>query len=244
MTTLPNFKLSFSSLDCYHTCPFRFKKLYIEHKWEAASHHLFYGSVFHDLIDNIYLEEKFTTESAYELWPKLLDKEILKKKYSEITKKEFTDCKLRGEKDILVFFNLVRRENLLKPAIEHECAIDGKYRQHIMRAKIDLVTGVRGGIGILDWKTGQPDKKTLMQLALYAALYSRKTKRQIDWICPVYFRTNEVVYQPFDEEIQEEAGKYFSEIYEEFINDTKFLPKINRYCKNCSFKKICGSHPK
>ena len=242
MTMYPNFKLSFSSLDCYHTCPFRFRKLYIEHKREPASHHLFYGSAFHDLIDTLYKEEKFLSEYAFEIWPKLLDKEILKKKYSEITKEEFTKTKLRGEKDIMVFFSLVGSENLLKPAIEHECEVDGKYRQHILRAKIDLVTGVRGGIGILDWKTGQPDRKSLMQLALYATLYSKKTKKKIDWICPVYFRTKEVVYQPFDQEIQEEAGQYFSEIYEEFVADTKFAPKMNRYCKNCSFRKICGLH--
>lgn len=232
--------LSFSALNLYSTCPFRYRKLYIEHKWEPASKYLLYGSAFHELLDTLYEKESFTSLSALQLWPKILDKEVLKKKYSKITKKEILTAEANGRRDIGVFFELARRENILHPAIEHECALEGHYRQHVLKAKIDLITNVRGGIGILDWKTGNPDKKTLMQLALYAALYSKKTGRTVDWICPVYLRRKEMVYQAFDSDIQEEAGNFFSDIYEKYINDKEFLPKVNKYCNSCSFRKFCG----
>lgn len=232
--------LSFSSLDVYSNCPFRYKKLYIEYKKEPANKYLLYGSAFHELLDNIYKEENFTSSFAFQLWPQILNKEVLKKKYSQITKKEISKIESNGRRDIEVFFELARREGLLRPVIEHEYELEGKYRQHILKAKIDLILGIGGGIGIIDWKTGNPDKKVLMQLALYAALYSKKTGKIIDWICPVYFRTKEIVYQSFDRNIQEEAGKFFSEIYEQFIKDKEFLPKVNKYCNNCSFQKICG----
>ena len=236
--------LSFSSLDSYSTCPFRWHKLYIEHKWEPASKYLLYGSAFHELLDKLYENEDFISLNALRLWPQVLDKEKLKKKYANITKKELLEVEANGRRDIAVFFELARRENILHPAIEHECALEGKYRQHTLKAKIDLVTAIRGGIGILDWKTGNSDRKSLMQLALYAVLYSKKTGRQVDWICPVYFRTNEMVYQAFDKEIQEEAGEFFSDIYEKFIKDTEYKPKLNRYCKTCSFNNLCGAYKK
>lgn len=236
--------LSYSSLDMYSTCPYRYRELYLRHKREPASKYLLYGSAFHELLDTIYLKENFASLFAFQLWPQILDKEMLKKKYSTITNKEMLEIESNGRRDIPIFFELARRENLLHPAIEHECALEGHYRQHILKAKIDLVTAIRGGIGILDWKTGKPDRKVLMQLALYAVLYSKKTGRTVDWICPVYFKTKEVVYQAFDKDIQEEAGEYFSKIYEEFVKDKCFLPKVNRYCNTCSFKSTCGKWPK
>jgi len=229
--------LSFSAFQTYDQCPYRYNQCYLKYVREPGNRYTLYGIAFHTLLDSMYAKENFTVLSALQSWVPILNKEFLKKKYSRITKSEFKEVEKQGVREIEVFFELARRESLLHPALEHELSIEGNYQKHILKAKIDLVTTIKGGVGVLDWKTGKPEEKNLMQLALYAALYMKKTDINISWLVPVYIKTNEVVYQPFDEGIKRKAGIYFRNIYNELINDNKYLPKKNKNCYFCMFNK-------
>ena len=230
-------RLSFSAFEAYNECPFKFKKLYIERVREPSNKYALYGSAFHELLDTLYSSEDFLSSSALTLWPGIFDKEAGKKAYSHISKKEVEEYKAKGFKDIKTWFWMAENENILHPCLEREVRLEGNFRESTLVGKVDLVINLRGGIGIIDWKTGASDHKNLMQLALYAVLYFKKTGRKVDWLVPFYTKTKEVVYQPCDDSIVKEASEYFGKIYSDLSQDTEFLPRKNTNCFFCSFDK-------
>ena len=232
-----NLRLSFSAFEAYQNCPFKFKKLYIERIREPSNKYAMYGTAFHELLDTLYSTEEFSSSKATSLWPTIFDKEANKKGYEHISKKDLQEQKNRGIKDIKVWFKMAEQERILHPCIEHEIKMEGNFKESVLAARVDLVLNIKGGIGIIDWKTGASDKKNLMQLALYAVLYTKKTGRKIDWLIPFYIKTKEIVYQPFDTNIIKRAGKYFGDLYKAIMEDKEFLPTTNKNCYFCSFSK-------
>ena len=230
-------RLSYSAFECYNDCPFKFKKLYIERVREPNNKYAMYGSAFHELLDTLYSKEEFVSSKAVELWPKVFDKEAGKSAYSHISRGDKEEYKAKGFKDIKTWFKMAEQENILHPCLEHEVRLEGNFRESKLVGKVDLVINLKGGIGIIDWKTGASDRKNLMQLALYAVLYFKKSGNKVDWLVPFYTKTKEVVYQACDKEIIKEASQYFGSIYNKLEEDTEFLPTKNTNCFFCSFSK-------
>ena len=230
-------RLSFSAFETYAQCPFKFKKLYIERVREPSNKYALFGSAFHNLIDQLYATEDFVCSSALEQWPAIFEKEAAKASYDHISQKDLQEQRTRGARDIKTWFKMAEQERILHPCIEHEVKLEGNFKQSVLAARIDLVLDVKGGLGIIDWKTGNADHKNLMQLALYAVLYFKKTGRKIDWLIPFYIKTKDVVYQPCDDAIIREAGQYFGDTYKALTTDTEFLPKKTQMCYFCSFSR-------
>jgi CRISPR/Cas system-associated exonuclease Cas4 (RecB family) len=230
-------KISFSAFECYSQCPFKFKKLYIERITTPNNEYAMYGSAFHELLDTIYSTEQFLVEEMLKLWPAIFLKESSKNQYSHISSSKKRIQENRGVKDIRTWFKMAERERILRPCLEHEVVLNGSYRGLDLKAKVDLVIEIKGGVGIIDWKTGNADRKNLMQLALYATLYYKRTGRKVDWLIPFYTKTKDIIYQPCDKDIIEEAGNYFSTIYNRLMQDSKFEPTKNTMCYFCDFGK-------
>jgi CRISPR/Cas system-associated exonuclease Cas4 (RecB family) len=132
---------------------------------------------------------------------------------------------------------MAKGAGILRPCLEHEVALTGTFKQHKLKAKVDLVIEMRGGVGIIDWKTGNADRKNLMQLALYAMLYTKKSGRKVDWIVPFYTKIRNVVYQPFDSAIIAEAGVYFRNTYEAMASATTFPAVKGPGCYFCDLSR-------
>lgn len=234
---MSKFSLSFSAFECYDLCPFKFKKLYIDRVKTPNNEYAMFGTAFHNLLEYTYITQEFMMSSMVNAWKGIFDKESSKKDYEHIDLKRKKAQYNRGLKDIKVWFNLASQEGILRPCMEHEMLIEGKFKVHKLKAKIDLVMNIKGGVGLIDWKTGKPARKNLMQLVLYAILYEKKVGVKIDWIVLYYTKTNKVVYQKLDKDILKEAGKYFGELYNKIIRDTEFQAKDNDMCYFCEFQK-------
>lgn len=230
-------RLSFSAFETYAQCPLRFKKLYLERVREPSNKYALFGSAFHSLVEHLYETEDFVLSSALEQWPAIFNKEASKSGYDCVSQKDLREQEARGTKDIKTWFKMAEQAGVLHPCIEHEIKLEGNFKQSVLAARIDLVLNVRGGLGIIDWKTGNSDPKNLMQLALYAVLYYKKTGHKVDWLIPFYIKTKEVVFQACDDAIIKEAGIYFNNIYSALVADTEYLPKKGPICYFCSFSR-------
>lgn len=230
-------RLSFSAFETYAQCPFKFKKLYIEKVREPSNKYALYGSAFHTLIDTLYATQDFICSSALEQWPAIFKKEAEKSSYDHILQKDLREQETRGIRDIRTWFRMAEQERILHPCLEHEVKLEGNFKNSVLVARIDLVLNLKGGIGIIDWKTGNSDPKNLMQLALYAVLYYKKTGRKVDWLIPFYLKTKDVVYQPCDDAIIKQASSYFGETYNAMGADKEYLPKKSSMCYFCSFSR-------
>lgn len=235
-------RLSFSAFEAYAQCPLRFKRLYIDRVKEPSNKYALFGSAFHNLVDKLYETQNFVLNSALELWPDIFNKEAQKAAYKHIGLKDLVEQSSKGTRDIKTWFKMAERERILHPCIEHEVKLEGNFKKSVLAAKIDLVLDVKGGLGIIDWKTGNSDPKNLMQLALYAVLYYKKTGRKVDWLIPFYVKTKDVVYQPCDDAIIGEASSYFGDLYRSITEDSEYLPKKGPNCYFCKFSKD-GSCP-
>jgi CRISPR/Cas system-associated exonuclease Cas4 (RecB family) len=229
-------RLSFSAFECYEGCPYRFKKLYIERVKEPSNKYGLYGTAFHDLLDTIYKTQNFVHDSAIKLWPAIFEKEAKKPRYSHILKKALEEQQHKGTKDLKTWFKMAEQERILRPCISTETKLEGTFMGSPLNGRTDLVTNVKGGIALVDWKTGASDEKNLMQLALYAVLYFKKEGVKIDWLVPFYIKTKEVVYQACNDDIIAKAGKFFGDLYNRMVNDTEYLPKKSDNCYFCSFR--------
>src|SRR3972149_4861248 len=170
-------QFSWSAFELYQQCPFKFYQNYVLGKKEPSNIFALYGCAIHNLLDQLYKKEQFTLRYAYSVWENILLKEYKTEwkqyQYGHIPLKEVMYVKSQGFKQIDDFFELAIEENILKPAIFTEQTIKGNYGQHKIVAKIDIGINTKYGLTLLDWKTGKPDKKSFIQLVLYAAIYQK-----------------------------------------------------------------------
>lgn len=235
-------QFSWSQFELYQQCPFKYYQQYLEKHWEPTNIFCLVGIVIHNLIERIYLEQNFDSQIWYKKWPLMLKEEYKGKssswKYKSVKQTDVDWQEGIGYTYLKNFFSLVNEYRLNKPAISIEETIKTtKFKQHSFKAKIDLVIEFKGGIALLDWKTGKPSKEVIKQLALYAAIYSVIRNQEIKWIVPVFLKTNELIKFPFDLKAKKGIKKYVDTIYNALITDKEWAPKKNLYCQYCSFKK-------
>jgi len=239
-------QFSWSSFELYEQCPFKFYQKYIVGKTEPTNIFALYGCAFHTLLDHLYSTEKFNSKYAYAIWDKMLQKEYTlkykEKQYSEITQDQVDKIKYLGFKHIKNFFELAISEGLLKPPMFTEQTVKGNYKTHKLVCKIDLGLVTKYGKTLLDWKTGEADKKHFYQLVLYSVLAEKKLGEKIEAIAPVYIKSKQIAYRQIDSNLKLEVSNYLSKLYQTIISDKIFAPKVNKYCKNCYLHnlKICS----
>jgi len=229
-----DFRLSWSSLNTYHQCPLKFYHKYILREKEPSGVPLLFGSAFHVLLDTIYKEEKFYPAFAEEVWPEILKKERANKQYKHILGKDVKPLVSRGLREIKKFFTMASAEGLLKPAISSEQRVTANYRDHAMIGILDLCIETRHGITLIDWKTGKPDKKHIMQMILYAALLQKVLGIEVKAVAPCYTKFGTAPeYTIITKELRVETGRFLKMIYERLIQDDEYLSNKNRYCNWC-----------
>lgn len=236
-------QISWSMLELYRQCPFKFAKKYLEGLKEPTNIFALYGCAMHDLLDKIYKEERFNSKWAYAVWPQVLQKEYKNPKkqhqYGHLSQTEVEGFKYQGYAHIKNFFELGQQENILKPAIFTEKEIKGKYREHNIVVKIDLGINTKYGLTLADFKTGKPNKDSVYQCVLYTAVAQKEILEQIKAIALIYLKTKQMYYEEITMELRQRAGRYISETYEKMFSDKKYEPKKNEYCKYCFVKNQC-----
>jgi CRISPR/Cas system-associated exonuclease Cas4 (RecB family) len=236
-------QFSWSMMELYNQCPFKFYQSYGLKNKEPANIFGLYGCAFHNLLNDIYYRESFSPNYAYTAWKKVIQKEYelpsKNKQYENILEKDIGWVTGLGFKHIKNFFEIAKTENLLKPAVFTEKEIRGSYKKHKVVAKIDLGINTKYGLTLLDWKTGEENKKDFYQLGLYAALVEKKLGQKIEAVAPVYVKTGKIYYRIPDKELKKETSEYINKIYQAILSDNEFKAKENTYCKTCYLKEIC-----
>lgn len=241
---LQKIKFSWSSFDSYNKCPLQFYHRYILEQIPPSNISAFYGSALHALLDDIYKNENFYSKAVYAKWDRILQKEWKtewkKDQYKNITLKQVESIKFLGFKHIKNFFIIAEKENLLRPVEYSEKKLNANYKNHKITAKLDIIIKINGELVIIDWKTGKPKKEDLIQLVLYAAIFSKMEQKEIKKVAICYLNEGKIYYKDITPELKEKVSKYILSIYNRIISDKSFLPTPHEYCKNCNlYKTIC-----
>lgn len=238
---------TYSGLDTYRDCPFKYKVRYYFSISSEESISLRMGSVYHNIL------LKFFTDNGDYSWDKMLH--IIGK---EFEKEYFEFPSLKNELISKIIIDLKRyHDNYLPPEPESsimEKKFSFKIKKLCIEGRIDQINHLPGGmLELVDFKSGsggysKQDLKDEMQLKIYR-LAIDKDKRlhslQSDggtlmkYMCPGNERKPEF-FMPDDyydrqeiESLTEElAGRI---IQEDFIDG----PKSFISCKYCEYKLIC-----
>jgi len=239
---IENLNLSWSAIELYETCPFKFYQKYAKNRIEPSTIFALQGCAIHELLRHIYFTGKFNSRYAYTIWDKVIQKEYelssKKEQYKEIKQEEVDKIKYLGYRYIKNFFELAIKENLLISTQFVEEFIKGNYKKHKLIVKIDCSLKLNEyGNTLLDWKTSSENRKDFYQLTLYAALYRKKIGEEIETIAPVYIKNKKIIYKKIDKDLKKETGGYIENIYNKMLNDKEFKSKKNKYCSTCYLKK-------
>jgi len=114
-------------------------------------------------------------------------------------------------------------------------------KETILIGKIDRIDKYNEEkIIIVDYKTGnEPIEEDMLQLTIYAAIASRRLKKDIHKASYLYLRTGqEKSISPSSKDL-ENGLLEIKAIAEMIEKEEKFPPKINRFCSFCEYLSIC-----
>lgn len=234
--------LSWSQIELYDQCPFKWHQIYRMKKYEKRNVFALFGIVMHNLVDLVFKEGIFDKRKYIGLWKDLYYREYSVKYYPKVSKSELKYFEGLGYPMIHKFFKLGEKYNLLRKPIGSELKLKSTFMGWIIKGKTDLVTTSRGGLSIVDWKTGKESDNTLKQLILYGEMYYKNTGKLPKWVIPAYLKTGKCYYLPFSNENRKNTREYLSNIINKINNDKIRVPKRNKYCQYCHVKKECPKY--
>jgi CRISPR/Cas system-associated exonuclease Cas4 (RecB family) len=223
--------LSKSSINQYLQCPLKWKYIYIDNIKSEPSPAQERGIEIHEKIENFYkklklIKKENIPEIEYEV-------DIELDNFIELERKRIKRCvNEKGEFDLKYFKPLFQELKLQDEKLGFKGIIDAIY-----------INSKDEGIIIMDWKTGRFDKDKLddyrLELAVYAELL--RTSNKVDNIkyWGLYFIDQDKL---FFEQIELKYIKKMYDIVNEVrqdIEQEKFEPKRNVFCKFCQFKERC-----
>jgi len=141
--------LSYSSINLYHDCPFKWKLKYIDKIPERSRHYFSFGKTMHSVVEAFHVADHDMSVKDMML---VYRDSWLSEGYSDIDhEKELWD---EGRR-IVESYHAKHSVNRVRPlAVEYEFRV--KIAGVPVRGFIDRVDQHEGGISILDYKTGRP----------------------------------------------------------------------------------------
>jgi len=231
---------SFTQLVAYDHCPLQYKFAHILKIPVFGNHSMSFGKTMHNTLQEFFerkLESKTTTK-----------KELLEIYESNWVDEWYEDDKTRkaykqdGKESLERYYDKLKIENPTPLFLEKGFTV--KIDDIVIRGRIDRIDKVKGGVEIIDYKTGSPKKgEKLSQSDKIQLLLYQLAAKDIFGLEPVkltfhYLKDNsEISFLGTENEIlklKDEIRKRISAIRKHDFN-----PTPGYMCKFCDFKDIC-----
>ena len=234
--------ISWSKINLYRQCPFKWKKVNIDRIYEPETIYLWRGKVLHACLEklgnqcfmqNIEPLGTFIDEFKHHFMRKTQFKGALQNR-----------MKTEGQDILTQFYFLVTEcglfQNIEKVEYYFKIPFD-KYT--FITGKIDRIDIVNNKLRLVDYKDGRekPFKEYADQLKIYQwAVQQQYTNYDVDTIGIHLLASNHILSEPkFDKTdittIVDEISLIIGQ-----IEAKQFEPQINQWCKYCSFRDECG----
>lgn len=249
MVNTKSFITSYSAKYLYEWCPRQFKYVKIDRfkpdKPKLAA--TVVGSALHRAIELMYLNQKFTVDYLFRVWPSVLEETCRKERFVFTQKLKKEHWLNVGYKVLKQFYGVAQVKGLLIKAVATEwkftLVVTSKSgRKYTIRGKVDLIIQVGNEVCIIDYKSGkyqhtqkevdEHDQFTIYSLAFRRLLGKTETKLGLfalryDEI--LWTTRTEADYERVIEEIDQDQQK---------IEQKKFEPTYVK-CYLCQFQARC-----
>ena len=163
---------------------------------------------------------------------------LLHKIYEEyyITK-EIPQVPADLQKDIENFKQYLKYTDYAQPLMTERKIIDDELD---LSGVIDVVIPIKGKIYLLDYKTSKycnDFDKYRLQLSIYQYL-GKIDKIPIDRLGILFTSSGHLVTKAIDDYFEKVTKPLIMQIRED-IDNKRFAPRINEWCKTCEFRNIC-----
>lgn len=230
----PTVNLSYSSIDTYNECPFRYKMIY-NYGFEFPSSYMQnYGIILHNCLHKLHIamknneniDDKKIEHIVNRCWIKLHN-----------TKKKDENVKNGLEKRLMKYYSHIN--DYISQIVSTEEPFSISTNDAVISGRTDLIIkNKEGNIELLDFKAreeaGVTETSVGFQLKLYELALQDKYK--FDKIGAYTFKDNKRVY--FETGNTEKLEAQLETICEN-INNEKFEPQENKFCSLCVFKFCC-----
>ena len=217
---------SFSQIKTVNSCPYHYKKLYIDNDKESANLPALFGMAIHAVFKDI-IAKKIDKKESIKLWRWYLEKEIAENN-DIVIMKNYDFWLKRGYPTIQQFHKNVNNLNISEIIkIEERCV--GIYDNENFSYVCDLVYSDNNkDIVILDYKTGKHKELDFYQLAFYKQLMNIEKCK----LCLYYIWEKPILF---------DSETYYSEMIKfisrglSVIKSCKFEKNKSADCKYCKF---------
>lgn len=235
-------RISWSKINLYRQCPFKWKKVNLEKIYEPETIFLWRGKVLHGCIEK--LSNQFLIKNLESL------DTILQQFEFHFMRKSFQKAlqvRMCTEgKDILTqFYFLIEECDILKNLQKTEYYFKiplPKVENIVITGLIDRLDLNINQCSLTDYKDGRkhPFIEYADQLNLYQWAIQKSFNYEIDKISIHLLKSHEILSR--NKFTDKETDKLINEIYDIIakIKNKEFEPKTNEWCKYCIFKDECG----
>jgi len=237
--TLP--KLSYSQLDCFETCPLKYKYRYLQNIPTVMPSIVNFGSSIHNTLKEFYEElQKHPMKITEDLWPqlkRLYEKNWIAKGYEDRTMQE--EQKKIGLM-MLERFYAKEKEVFTIPAFL-EKSFKLKINDIILTGRIDRIDRLSDGTyEVIDYKTGSTEKKLDkdLQLSIYALACKEDLKINVSKLSLYFLESMEKVSTVRSEDSLLECKNEIIQFANE-IASSNYSPTPGFHCGWCEYRLIC-----
>lgn len=228
--------LSYSSIDTYNTCPFRYKMIY-EYGFEfPPSYMQNYGVILHNCLHKVHISLK-----NHEKMNGTKIKHIVDKCWITLHNDPKKDANQRKklERDLLDYYTDIKPYIKDVKSTEEPFSIAKKNME--INGRTDLIIENNNGeTELVDFKArgkkGIEETSVEFQLKMYQ--YALKDHYNFDKVCAYTFKDREKTYFVINEDDINELDENLEDICER-ISDQRFEPQENDFCHLCIFKFCC-----
>ena len=230
---LPYYPYSFSKIDLWKRCPFKFKLKYIKNVKIpfAPNLALLKGSFLHHCIENNSEGKKYQTTEIFTEKEKTKTVQILNK----FTKSELYQLYLSAKGEHEIGFGISKVNDIFK-------AVSFNNPNALFKGKIDYIFQKNNVLYIVDWKSGkyiEKEEQNFSQLLLYTIWGFLKYKNintiNCSFVYVEHLKENSVQYQRYNLDIYIE--NYIQDINK--IESDKLFNKIeSKQCEYCEYRKF------
>ncbi len=234
---------SFSQLKAFDTCPLQYKYAHILKIPQSGKMFFSYGKTIHNTLER-FVEDFIEEERDFSYLLKIYKEEWIEDWY--FSKKQRKKYFEKGKNVLQEFYNSFTKE---KPEVfekDNKVFLEKNFNLKIgdydFRGKIDRVDKIKGGVELIDYKTGKVKdklkKEDKKQLLIYQIAAEEVFNLNVKKLTFYYLDENKKLsFVGSEEDVEKQKENVISEIEE--IKKKKFKPNPGWHCKYCDFKDIC-----
>lgn len=228
--------ISYSSIDTYKTCPFRYKMIYEFGFVFPASYMQNYGVILHNCLHKIHISLKNRDKINGAKIKHIVDKCWITLHRNQ---KKDDNQRKKLERDLLDYY--YEMKNYIKDVKSTEEPFSIFKKNMEINGRTDLIIeNNKGEIELFDFKAhdkkGIEETNVEFQLKMYQ--YALKDQYKFDNVCAYTFKDREKTYFEVNEDDLNELDENLEDICGK-ISDQQFKPQENDFCHLCIFKFCC-----